>query len=87
MKTLMDVKSKQFGWKLAKISKHGYTNFEEQQDCTNAILLLRNNGIVLKGGREYYQEADTKEFIIEPNKTNAKKIASFVQKEYNITPY
>ena len=83
----MDVKSTECGWKLAKISKHGYTNFEKEQDCTRAILFLRDNGIVLKGGKEFYIEADTKDYIIEPNKTNTKKIIALVEKVYNIKPY
>lgn len=77
----------EFAWRLAKISKHGYTNFKEQNQCTNAILFLIKNGISLKGGKEYFQDADTKDFIILPSKANAKKIAKVVEKQYGIEPY
>ena len=73
-------------WKLAKISKHGYTNFEKRQDCTDAILFVRNNGVKLTPN-EYYQDVETKQYIIEPNKTNAKKIAKVVEKQFGIKPY
>lgn len=82
----MDTNTKEFGWKLAKISKHGYTNFEEKQDCTAAIMLLKDNNIILKQ-KEYFRDADTKDFIIQPNKSNSKKIEKFVKAKYGIAPY
>lgn len=72
-----------FAWKLAKILKHGYTNFENQNQCSNAILFLIQNGVALKK-TEYYQEADTKDFIIEPTKANVKKIAKILDKQFGI---
>ena len=76
-------KQRKFGWKLAKILKHGYTNFEQQDECTNAILFLIKNGVRLKKG-EYYQEADTKDYIIEPNGANVKKIVKILEKQFGI---
>lgn len=79
------IQQEQLANKLSKILKKGYTNFEKQDECTNAILFLRNNGITLKSGKEYYQEADTKDFIIEPTKTNVKKIAKMLETQFAIT--
>lgn len=84
MKSLQE--TKQFAWKLAKISKHGYTDFEEQNECTNAILYLINHGIKLTS-KEYFRDQDTKDFIIEPNKTHAKQIAKLVKDQFGIEPY
>ena len=76
-------KQRKFGWKLAKILKHGYTNFEKEKDCTNAILFLIKNGVRLKKG-EYYQEADTKDYIIEPTGANVKKIVKILEDQFGI---
>lgn len=76
-------KQRKFGWKLAKILKHGYTDFEQQDECTNAILFLIKNGVRLKKG-EYYQDAEIKDYVIEPTRANIKKIAKILENQFGI---
>ena len=87
MTTATTLTDEDFQWKLAKISKHGYTDFDNENDCTKAIIFLRSYGVTLKGGKEYYREAETNDFIIEPTKSNAKRIANIVKQEFGIDPY
>lgn len=80
----VDVKSKDFGWRVAKILKHGYTNFEKEQDCTTTLLWLKDRGVVLKGGKEFGIHPETKDYIIVPGKRNVNKIAKILKQEFDI---
>ena len=75
--------TKQFGWKLAKILKHGYTNFDNFEECVQAIHWLGKNKIVITQ-KEIYRETDTKDYIIEPNKTHVKQISNLLDKRWGI---
>lgn len=80
----MSTLTKEFAWKIAKILKHGYTNFEKQGDMMDAMIFLTDHNITLKPGKEYGRSAETKDYIIEPYKRNINKIAKVLKQEFDI---
>ena len=76
--------TKQFAWKIAKILKHAYTNFEKQSDMMDAMVFLTDHNITLKPGKEYGRNPETNDYIIEPGKRNVNKIAKVLKQEFDI---
>lgn len=80
----MSTFSKQTQWKIAKVTKHGYSYFEDGEELKNVLIALKKANIPLQPGTEFGKVEDG--YLLQPNKLHGRKIAKFIRKEFGIEP-